>query len=27
VMRNHKEVLLNVEIAEERLPSPDREVL
>jgi serine protease Do len=27
VMRNHKEVLLNVEIAEDRTPSPDREVL
>ena len=27
VIRNHKEVLLNVEIAEERMPSPDREVL
>jgi serine protease Do len=27
VVRNHKEVLLNVEIAEDRIPSPDREVL
>ncbi|MDQ1472212.1 MAG: serine protease Do [Bryobacterales bacterium] len=27
VYRNHKEVLLNVEIAEDRVPSPDREVL
>ena len=27
VIRNHKEVLLNVELAGERLPSPDREVL
>ena len=27
VVRNHKEVLLNVEIAEDRISSPDREVL
>jgi serine protease Do len=27
VYRNHKEILLNVEIAEDRLPSPEREVL
>jgi serine protease Do len=27
VMRNHKELLLNVEIAGDRVPSPDREVL
>ena len=27
VMRNHKEVTLNVEVAEDRRPSPEREVL
>ena len=27
VMRNHKEMTLNVEVAEDRRPSPEREVL
>jgi len=27
VMRNHREILLNLEIAQSRIPSPDREVL